>query len=100
MLVSHGANLEAQDYDELCPTYIAAKAGWHVALHPILSAGADLWSATPTRWNALHFAAVGGDTDAVRLLVYWDSDAGVLSRQKNTAETIPAELARCDAQKY
>lgn len=95
LLVSHGANLEATDGEGLRPVHIAARAGRHVAIMALLSAGADVHPVTPRRWNALHFAAAGGHVDTARLLVYWDADSGVLSRQKNAAEATPVDLARC-----
>lgn len=96
LLVSHGADLEAEDDDGLRPIHLAAKAGRHVALLALLSAGADLYSVTPRKRNALHHSVAGRHGDATRLLAYWDSDSGGLGRQRNAAGATPIDLGRCD----
>lgn len=95
LLVSHGADLEARDGDGLRPIHVAAKTGQHVALLTLLAAGADAWSVTPRRWNALHYSIAGGHLDTTRLLAYWDADSGVLVRQNNSAGVAAMELGRC-----
>lgn len=97
LLVSHGADLEARDGDGLRPIHVAAKTGRHVALLALLAAGADAWSVTPRKWNALHYSIAGGFFDATRLLTYWDADSGVLGRQKNSAGVAAMDLGRCGA---
>lgn len=96
LLVSHGADLEAEDDDGLRPIHLAAKAGRHVALLALLTAGADLYSVTPRKRNALHLSVAGRHGDATRLLAYWDSDVGGLGRQRDAAGATPIDLGRCD----
>lgn len=93
--MSHGADLEAEDDDGLRPIHLAAKAGRHVALLALLTAGADLYSVTPRRRNALHYSVAGRHGDATRLLAYWDSDSGGLGRQRNASGATPIDLGRC-----
>lgn len=95
LLVSHGADLEARDGDGLRPIHVAAKTGRHVALLALLASGADAWSVTPRKWNALHYSIAGGYLDAARLLAYWDSDSGILGRQTNSAGVAAMDLGRC-----
>ena len=95
MLVSHGADLEARDGEGLRPIHVAARAGRHAALLALLAAGADAWSLTSRRWNALHYSVVGGHLETTRLLAYWDADSGVLGRQKNSAGVAATDLGRC-----
>lgn len=95
LLVSHGADTEAKDSNGLRPLHYAAKAGRHVALLALLTAGADPYGASPRCWNALHFAVAGGNAKATRLLAYRDSDSGFLARQKNGAGARPIDLGRC-----
>eukprot|EP00903_Cladosiphon_okamuranus_P019482 g17915.t1 len=94
MLVSHGADLEARDGEGLRPIHVAAKTGRHVALLALLAAGADAWSVTPRKWNALHYSIAGGHLETTRLLAYWDADSGVFSRQKNSAGVTAMDLGR------
>ncbi|CAB1096907.1 unnamed protein product [Ectocarpus sp. CCAP 1310/34] len=96
MLVSHGTSLEAQDADGLRPIHFAARKGRHIALLALLTAGADPWSVTSRRWNALHYSAASGSLWCTRLLAYWDSDSGVLARQENSAGTTAMALGRTD----
>ncbi|CBJ25448.1 conserved unknown protein [Ectocarpus siliculosus] len=96
MLVSHGTSLEAQDADGLRPIHFAARKGRHIALLALLTAGANPWSVTSRRWNALHYSAASGSLWCTRLLVYWDSDSGVLARQENSAGTTAMDLGRTD----
>lgn len=93
--MSHGADPEVRDAEGLRPVHIAVKNGRHVALLALLMAGADPWSVTPRKWNALHYSAAGGYIDSTRLLAYWDSDSGILSRQTNSAGMTAADLGRC-----
>lgn len=95
LLVSHGADLEARDGDGLRPVHVAAKTGRHVELLALLAAGADAWSTTPRKWNALHYSVAGGHLDATRLLAYWDADSGILGKQKNSAGVAAMDLGRC-----
>ena len=95
LLVSHGADIEAQDSDGLRPVHFAAKAGQHIALLALLTAGADPHPLTRRGWNALHYSMAGGHVDATRLLTYWDSDCGSLGIQKNSAGALPMDLCRC-----
>lgn len=92
--MSHGADLEAKNGDGFRPLHLAAKEGRHVALLALLTAGANAYSVTPRRWNALHYAMATGDADATRLLAYWDSDSGILGKQKNCAGVTPMALRR------
>ncbi|CAM9896306.1 unnamed protein product, partial [Hapterophycus canaliculatus] len=94
LLVSHGADLEAQDDEGLRPIHFAAKTGRHVALLSLLTAGADPWAETPRGWNALHFSVVGRHEDATRLLAYWDSDSGIYGARKNCKGATAADLGR------
>ncbi|CAM9689933.1 unnamed protein product [Ectocarpus sp. 4 AP-2014] len=96
MLVSHGTSLEAQDADGLRPIHFAARKSRHIALLALLTAGADPWSVTSRRWNALHYSAASGSLWCTRLLAYWDSDSGVLARQENSAGTTAMDLGRTD----
>ena len=95
LLVSHGADLEAQDDDGLRPVHFAAKTGRHVALLALLTAGADPYPLTRRGWNALHYSMAGGHVNATRLLAYWDSDCSALGSQKNSAGALPMDLGRC-----
>lgn len=95
MLVSHGTSVEAQDADGLRPIHFAARKGRHIALLALLTAGADPWSVTSRRWNALHYSSASGSLWCTRLLAYWDSDSGVLARQENRAGTTAMDLGRC-----
>lgn len=100
LLVSHGADMEAQDGDGLRPVHFAAKAGQHVALLALLTAGADPYPLTRRGWNALHYSMAGGHVDATRLLTYWDSDCGALGSQNNSAGALPMDLGRCGARLF
>lgn len=95
LLVSHGADMEAQDSDGLRPVHFAAKAGQHVTLLALLTAGADPYPLTRRGWNALHYSVAGGHVDATRLLTYWDSDCGSFGIQKNSTGALPMDLGRC-----
>lgn len=95
LLINHSADLEAEDGDGLRPIHVAAQSGHHIALLALLSAGADVYSVTPRRWNAMHYAVVGGHVDAARLLAYWDSDTGVMVKQRNSSGVTPIDMCRC-----
>lgn len=92
--MSHGADIEACDGDGLRPIHVAAKTGRHVALIALLAAGADAWSLTPRKWNALHYSVAGGHLSTTRLLAFWDSDSGVFGRQTNSAGRTATDLTR------
>ncbi|CAM9962215.1 unnamed protein product [Ectocarpus fasciculatus] len=96
LLLSHGTRLEAQDANGLRPIHFAARTGRHIALLALLTAGADPWSVTSRRWNALHYSVASGSLWCTRLLAYWDSDSGVLARQESSAGTTAMDLGRTD----
>jgi len=95
LLVSHGVNVNARNFDQKTPLHIAASAGSTVAVQSLISYGADIHIEEETRlsWNKwdmhgllpLHCAADGSYPEVIDLLLFHGADVNKETDENMTA---------------
>ncbi len=97
VLLSAGADIEAQNYDGRRPLHMACFKGQVVCARELINSGADIESKDDSSWTPLHFAARYGHIEVVRLLLNPDSNAKVALLNKRTTGGPGGEFYNCTA---
>jgi ankyrin repeat protein len=87
-LLDHGANINARDNGELVPLYIAVLKGHVEFARMLLKRGAAIDARNGTG-TSLHWAAQGGETQAVQLLL--DNGARAYVNVRNKFDRTPSQ---------
>ena len=96
LLLEHGADANAQDYEKRTPLLLASKGGHADVVRVLLKQGVDIEGRDSLEYNPLDRASYGGHVEVVRALLEHGADAKAQDRPKYTALHLArgAEVAR------
>ena len=93
LLARRGADLEALDVSGRTALHFAAKKGDPRVLYSLLLLGANVYTTTRNRSNALHIAVESSRKMCIRLLVRYDAEKRQLKQGRDSSNRIPADAA-------
>ena len=96
LLLEHGADANAQDYEKGTPLLLASKGGHADVVRVLLKQGVDIEGRADDDWSPLDRASDGGHVEVVRVLLEHGADAKAQDGRKFTPLHVArgAEVAR------
>ena len=84
ILIEHGANIAAIDWNQQTPLHLAAKSGHSTVASILISHGAHTTDIDKNQWTPLHLAAESGQTAVVSTLVQQGANTAAIDLNGQT----------------
>eukprot|EP01125_Pyxidicula_operculata_P012370 TRINITY_DN4061_c0_g1_i1.p1 TRINITY_DN4061_c0_g1~~TRINITY_DN4061_c0_g1_i1.p1 ORF type:complete len:1793 (+),score=446.36 TRINITY_DN4061_c0_g1_i1:61-5439(+) len=93
-LLKRGSKLNLSDHEGLYVLDVASRYGLVAQVKEMIDLGADIHHVCHCGWTPLHWAAAGGHTDVVKLLIANGAQANQTTKDKNGVEVdLPTHIA-------